>query len=162
LRRAYKAFGADTPFIFEGPITRTVQDAAIALDALSGYHPGDPYSLDEATNFSAATRRSLRDWKIAYSPNLDAFPVDPRVADVVGKAVRISVEAVVSFGPCGGDRGPIKTDSIARQISSFRIGVGEIDNEPNVVTGTQTGANAGTTGRSTARIPVESHSSVGV
>jgi amidase len=51
------AFGADTPFIFEGPITRTVQDAAIALDALSGYHSGDPYSLDEATNFSAATRR---------------------------------------------------------------------------------------------------------
>jgi Asp-tRNA(Asn)/Glu-tRNA(Gln) amidotransferase A subunit family amidase len=31
------AFGADTPFIFEGPITRNVEDAALALDALSGY-----------------------------------------------------------------------------------------------------------------------------
>ena len=87
------AFGADTPFIFEGPITRTVQDAAIALDALSGYHAGDPYSLDETTNFSAATRRSLRDWKIGYSPNLDVFPIDPRVADVIGKAVRIFEQA---------------------------------------------------------------------
>jgi Asp-tRNA(Asn)/Glu-tRNA(Gln) amidotransferase A subunit family amidase len=33
------AFGSDTPFIFEGPITRNVEDAALALDALSGYHP---------------------------------------------------------------------------------------------------------------------------
>jgi len=52
------AFAADTPFIFEGPITRTVEDAAIALDALSGYHAADPYSLDEATDFQAATRGS--------------------------------------------------------------------------------------------------------
>jgi amidase len=87
------AFAADTPFIFEGPITRTVEDAAIALDALSGYHAADPYSLDEATDFQAATRRSIRDWKIAYSPNLDVFPVDPRVAEVVGKAVRTFEQA---------------------------------------------------------------------
>jgi amidase len=82
------AFAADTPFIFEGPITRTVDDAALALDALSGYHPGDPYSLDETTDFASATRRSIQGWKIAYSPNLDVFPVDPRIAEVVGKAVR--------------------------------------------------------------------------
>jgi len=29
------AFGSDTPFIAEGPITRTVEDAALALDVLS-------------------------------------------------------------------------------------------------------------------------------
>ena len=87
------AFGADTPFIFEGPITRSVEDAAIALDALSGYHPADPYSLDQATDFKAATRQSIRGWKIAYSPNLDVFPVDTRVADVVGKAVRMFEQA---------------------------------------------------------------------
>jgi len=82
------AFGADAPFIFEGPITRNVEDAALALDALSGYHPGDPYSIDEETDFVAATRRSIKGWKIAYSPNLDVFPVDPRVAETVAKAVR--------------------------------------------------------------------------
>jgi amidase len=87
------AFGADTPFIFEGPITRSVEDAAIALDALSGYHPADPYSLDQATDFKAATRQSIRGWKIAYSPNLDVFPVDTRVADVVAKAVRMFEQA---------------------------------------------------------------------
>jgi amidase len=87
------AFGADTPFICEGPITRSVEDAAIALDALSGYHPADPYSLDQATDFRAATRQSIRGWKIAYSPNLDVFPVDTRVAEVVGKAVRTFEQA---------------------------------------------------------------------
>ena len=34
------AFGAvDSPFLFEGPITRTVEDAAIALNVLAGYEP---------------------------------------------------------------------------------------------------------------------------
>lgn len=87
------AFGADTPFIFEGPITRNVEDAALALDALSGYHPGDPYSIDEDTDFVAATRRSIKGWKIAYSPNLDVFPVNASVAETVAKAVRAFEQA---------------------------------------------------------------------
>jgi amidase/aspartyl-tRNA(Asn)/glutamyl-tRNA(Gln) amidotransferase subunit A len=87
------AFGADTPFLFEGPISRTVEDAAIALTALSGYHPGDPYSLDEVVDFTGAIRRSIKGWKIAYSRNFDVFPVDPRVSAVVDKAVRAFEEA---------------------------------------------------------------------
>jgi amidase len=87
------AFGADTPFIFEGPITRNVEDAALALSALAGYHPGDPYSLDEQPDFAAATRKSINGWKIAYSPNLDVFPVDARVADIVRNAVQAFEQA---------------------------------------------------------------------
>ena len=45
------------------------------------------YSIDEETDFVAATRRSIKGWKIAYSPNLDVFPVDARVAEAVAKAV---------------------------------------------------------------------------
>jgi amidase len=82
------AFGCDTPFIAEGPITRTVEDAALALDVLSGYSGQDPYSIEEKVDFVAATRRSIRGWKIAYSPNFDVFPVDPQVSTVVGNAVR--------------------------------------------------------------------------
>ena len=81
-------FGGDTPFLFEGPITRTVEDAALALTALSGYDPRDPYSLDEEVDFTAATRRAIRGWRIAYSPNFDVFPVDRGVAEVVANAVR--------------------------------------------------------------------------
>jgi amidase/aspartyl-tRNA(Asn)/glutamyl-tRNA(Gln) amidotransferase subunit A len=87
------AFVGTAPFLFEGPITRTVEDAALALTALAGYHPRDPYSLDESVDFGVAPRRGIEGWKIAYSPNLDVFPVDRRVAEVVAGAVRAFEEA---------------------------------------------------------------------
>ena len=87
------AFGATAPFLFEGPMTRTVEDAALALTAIAGYDSRDPYSLADQVDFMAATRHSIRGWKIAYSPNLDVFPVDRRVAEVVGKAVKAFEQA---------------------------------------------------------------------
>jgi amidase len=87
------AFGGTAPFLFEGPMTRTVEDAALALTAVAGPDSRDPYSLTDHVDFMAATRRSIRGWKIAYSPNLDVFPVDRRVAEVVGKAVKAFAEA---------------------------------------------------------------------
>ena len=41
----------------------------------------------------ADTRRSIKGWKIAYSPNLDVFPVDARVAEVVRRAAQAFEEA---------------------------------------------------------------------
>src|SRR4029077_2780253 len=89
------AFGAaDSPFLFEGPITRTVEDAAIALNVLSGPDARDPFSLTETPpDFTAATRGSVRGLKIAYSPNLDIFPVDRGVAETVDRAVRVFQKA---------------------------------------------------------------------
>ena len=81
------------PFLFEGPITRTVEDAALALNALSGYDPRDPFSLDEDVDFTASLTRSVRGLRIAYSPNFDVYPVAPSVADVVAPAVRAFEEA---------------------------------------------------------------------
>ncbi len=94
-RAAPNAFGnADSPFFFEGPITRTVEDAAIALNVLAGYDPADPFSLTEAVpDFTTATRRSIRGMRIAYSPDLDVFPVDPGVSGVVAKAVHAFEQA---------------------------------------------------------------------
>ncbi|MER3450335.1 MAG: amidase [Chloroflexota bacterium] len=87
------AFAGDTPFLFEGPITRTVEDAALVVTALAGYDPRDPFSLDERPDLLAATRRSIQGWRIAYSPNFDVFPVEKQVAEVVGRAVRAFEEA---------------------------------------------------------------------
>jgi amidase/aspartyl-tRNA(Asn)/glutamyl-tRNA(Gln) amidotransferase subunit A len=94
-RVAPNAFGnADSPYFFEGPITRTVEDAAIALNVIAGYDPKDPFSLtDPVPDFTAATRRSIRGMRIAYSPNLDVFPVERGVAETVAKAVRAFEEA---------------------------------------------------------------------
>jgi amidase/aspartyl-tRNA(Asn)/glutamyl-tRNA(Gln) amidotransferase subunit A len=89
------AFGnADSPFLFEGPITRTVEDAALAVSVLSGYDSRDPFSIVEPpVDYRPATRRSIRGLRIAYSPNLDVFPVEPAVAEVVASAVRAFEDA---------------------------------------------------------------------
>ena len=81
------AFSSNTPFTFSGPITRTVKDAAITLNVLSGYDPRDPFSIDENIDFLDATKSSIRNWKIAYSPNMDVFPVETDVAEKVKNSV---------------------------------------------------------------------------
>jgi amidase len=87
------AFAGVNPFLFEGPITRTVEDAALALDALAGYDSRDPFSLDTGERFTPAVRRSISGWRIAYSPDFDVFPIDNRVAEIVGTAARAFEEA---------------------------------------------------------------------
>ncbi len=86
-------FSADTPFIFEGPITRNVRDAALALSALAGYDARDPFALDEEVDFLGALDRPIKGMRIAYSPNFDVFPVEPEVAETVRKAVDAFREA---------------------------------------------------------------------
>jgi amidase len=87
------AFTGLHPFLFEGPIARTVEDAALVTEALAGYDPRDPFALDERPLLTAALSRSIRDWRIAYSPDFDVFPVAPEVATVVADAVRAFEEA---------------------------------------------------------------------
>jgi amidase len=87
------AFGAATPFLAEGPITRDVADAALAMTALSGYDPRDPLSLDERPDFTSATSRSIEGMRIAYSPDWGVFPVDAGVGESVRRAVAAFEEA---------------------------------------------------------------------
>jgi len=81
-------FGATAPFVHEGLLTRTVEDAVVGLGALSGYDPRDPFSLDERPDFAAVLDGDLRGKRIAYSPNLDVHAVDPRIAEVVRDGLR--------------------------------------------------------------------------
>lgn len=87
------AFGGDLPFVFEGPITRSVEDAALAMSVLGGYDPRDPLSLDGTVDYLSALQRPIKGMRIAYSPDLDVYPVDPRVAEVVKRAVAAFTDA---------------------------------------------------------------------
>src|SRR5512133_3022962 len=79
------AFGSINPFLYEGALTRNVQDAALALDVLSGYDDRDPFAQEGTTDFAAATGRSIKGWRIAYSPDFGVYPVDRPVAEVVAQ-----------------------------------------------------------------------------
>jgi amidase len=87
------AFAALNPFVFEGTLTRTVEDAAIGLQILAGPDSRDPFSLTSTPDFSAALSQSLKGRKVAFSPDMDVFPIESAVADVVGEAVRGFVDA---------------------------------------------------------------------
>jgi amidase/aspartyl-tRNA(Asn)/glutamyl-tRNA(Gln) amidotransferase subunit A len=87
------AFAGDLPFVFEGPITRSVEDAALAMSVLDGYDPRDPLALDEKVDYLAAMKRPINGMRIAYSPDLDVYPVDPRVAETVKRAVGAFADA---------------------------------------------------------------------
>jgi amidase len=87
------AFASLTPFLFEGTLTRTVEDAALGLQVMAGPDPLDPFSLLDTPDFSAALTRQVKGWRIAYSADFDVYPVESRVAVTVAEAVRGFVEA---------------------------------------------------------------------
>jgi amidase len=82
-------FSGTDPFVAEGPIARSVADVALAMTALAGPDVRDPYSLpDRPDLLGALAVGDLRGWRIGYSPDLGAYPVDRRIAAVVAAAVR--------------------------------------------------------------------------
>jgi amidase/aspartyl-tRNA(Asn)/glutamyl-tRNA(Gln) amidotransferase subunit A len=87
------AFSGVSPFIFEGPITRTVEDGALAMTVLAGYDSRDLFSIEGGVDFLAATRASIAGRKIAYTRDYGIFPVDARVKAAVDKAVLAFEEA---------------------------------------------------------------------
>ena len=87
------AFASVTPFLFEGTLTRTVEDAALGLQVMAGPDRRDPFSLLDTPDYSAALTRPISGWRIAYSPDFDVFPVEPAVARAVAEAVHGFVEA---------------------------------------------------------------------
>jgi amidase/aspartyl-tRNA(Asn)/glutamyl-tRNA(Gln) amidotransferase subunit A len=86
-------FTGNVPFIFEGPITRTVEDAALAMTTLAGYDSRDPYAIEGSVDFMAALRGPVAGKRIAYTRDYGIFPVDPRVTAVVDRAVAAFEEA---------------------------------------------------------------------
>ena len=82
-------------------ITRTVADAALGMTALAGYDPRDPFGVHEEADFVGALDRGVAGMRIAYSPDLDVFPVDRRIAAVVADAARAFEEAGATSSRCG-------------------------------------------------------------
>lgn len=82
------AFVNTHPYVFLGPITRTVEDAALMLDIMAGPDPADPFSLpDPAESYRSATRESVTGLSVAYSSDLSIGTVSDDVQLVVEQAL---------------------------------------------------------------------------
>ena len=78
----------------EGPMARTVEDAALLLSAIAGPDPRASISIDEpGERFAAPLARDFKGLRIAFSPNLGGLPVDARVIDAID-AARPTFEAL--------------------------------------------------------------------
>ena len=76
------------PCSFTGPMTRTVEDAALMLDVMAGPHRASPFSLPERNrSYLDAVRGATADLKVAYSPDLGICEVAPGIQDTVDDAV---------------------------------------------------------------------------
>ncbi|MDP9469704.1 MAG: amidase [Chloroflexota bacterium] len=77
-----ETFGAD------GPMSRTVRDAAALLRLMAGYDPRDPLSVPAPTvDYVAACDGDLRGRRIAWSQDLGYAAVDPEVRAICEAAV---------------------------------------------------------------------------
>jgi aspartyl-tRNA(Asn)/glutamyl-tRNA(Gln) amidotransferase subunit A len=96
---------------YMGPITRTVTDGALMLEAMAGPHPWDYTSLETPPpDYAALLQSDLRGKRVAFSPDLGYARVDGDVAALVAKAAAVFEElgaTVVhvnpSWGPVGRD-----------------------------------------------------------
>jgi amidase/aspartyl-tRNA(Asn)/glutamyl-tRNA(Gln) amidotransferase subunit A len=93
LRLAPNFFGGLNPFIFEGALTRSVEDAALILKCTAGYHPDDPFSVESSEDYSLAAKRSIRGMKVAYSRNFGIYPVEEVIGSHIDQAVRAFEDA---------------------------------------------------------------------
>ena len=92
-----------------GPITRSVGDAALMLQIMSGLHPADHTTLPMTIRAADIWAPDLKGMRIAYSPDLGHARVDPEIA----AAVRASVDVLEALGatveevtPPWGPKGP--------------------------------------------------------
>lgn len=78
------AFAASTPYLHIGPLTRTVSDALVFVDAIATHHPRDPQSVPSG---ALEMRSPTTHPRIGFCPTFGNFPVDDDVARVTASAV---------------------------------------------------------------------------
>jgi aspartyl-tRNA(Asn)/glutamyl-tRNA(Gln) amidotransferase subunit A len=77
-----------------GPIARTVEDAALLLDAMAGQHPLDRLSVPSpVASFRAALGEPLPSLTIGFSADLGYAAVEPAVLDSVRSAAQAFADA---------------------------------------------------------------------
>ena len=88
------AFGAGYPYVFDGAQTRSVEDAALALNVMAGYDPFDPKSLDHGViDYTNALKGNIKGKRIGFTSDFGIFPVEQEIKDVVEKAVKLFEQA---------------------------------------------------------------------
>jgi aspartyl-tRNA(Asn)/glutamyl-tRNA(Gln) amidotransferase subunit A len=80
-----------------GPMARQVWDAAVLLQAIAGYDPLDPYSMDvPVDDYLGTLKDSIRGWKIGWLQGDYFKHTQPEVE----AAMQQAVDSLVNLGAC--------------------------------------------------------------
>lgn len=80
----YPSLTAWSPLSVEGPMARTVADAALLLSVMAGPDPRDPLSIETpGAVFAHGLDRDFQGVRLAWSRDLGGLPVDSRVTGVI-------------------------------------------------------------------------------
>lgn len=79
---------ATHPYCCGGPITRSVEDAAIIIEAMKGYNPRDPISVPlPYKDYRHAVFKGVKGMRIALTYDFNLFPTpDPDIVEAIHKA----------------------------------------------------------------------------
>jgi aspartyl-tRNA(Asn)/glutamyl-tRNA(Gln) amidotransferase subunit A len=73
-----------------GPITRTVQDAALILSVLAGFDPHDPASVDiPVDDYTSRLKEGIRNWRIAVASGEYIDVTDVEIISAIENAVTV-------------------------------------------------------------------------
>ncbi|MPZ22681.1 MAG: amidase [Dehalococcoidia bacterium] len=110
-----------------GPMTRTVADAALMLDAMAGYEPGVAYSYHRpVASYSEEIAKPIGRLRIAWSPGMGYATVEPEVVKVAEAAALrfaelgcIVEEAAPDWSNLAGPLNPFATISSAETLTGL-------------------------------------------
>ncbi|WP_035791936.1 amidase [Kitasatospora mediocidica] len=88
------AFRRLNPMVCYAPLARSVRDAVIGLDVMSGPHPRDPFSFPVGDRLADGLDGDLTGLRVAYSPDLGGYPVTAEAE----RLVRVALPALVEAG----------------------------------------------------------------
>ena len=87
--RSYRGRGPWNPLPQNGPLSRSVRDAALLLQVMAGPHADDPLSIPDAPpDFQDGLERGVEGLRIAWSPDWGTAAVDPEVRALAESAAR--------------------------------------------------------------------------
>ena len=74
----------------EGPMARMVRDVALLLSVMAGPDPRSPISISEPGSiFREPLERDFKNARIAWTPDLGRYPVEPEVVAVCERATKV-------------------------------------------------------------------------
>lgn len=87
--RVPRSPGGWSTMTHRGPMTRTVRDAALMLDVISGHEPSDPFSVaDYPGSFLDGIDDGIAGLRVAWSPDLGFGVVEHEVRDLCARAAQ--------------------------------------------------------------------------